>query len=173
MKRMYYWLLCVVGLFVAMLVVGCPNPNTPPNVEAVSKQFTKNYRDIEIIVNFMKSTNYTDIYISDTSGTMLTDLVQVSINDECVVSALKNTLGVEGGFLKVNKYGNTIWFLTWKGLQDIGCGISYTINETDIPDIPYCTELVPLSKTGWYYFVVDYNTWRSTGGHKTGDGSLS
>jgi hypothetical protein len=51
-------------------------------------------------------------------------------------------------------------------MNDVGCGVACAINDQDLPDIQYVTELLPMENEGWYYYVSDFNQWRLS----TGDG---
>ena len=166
MKKIIRYVLSLLCL--CALLAACSR--NIPSKEDIEGHFQDNYNDIQIVIDFMINTNYGSIYIDETNGTMRADLEKVNITDDNVKRAVKNLLGgflkQDGQYYSISMHNNTIEFHQWSGSQDIGCGIAYSINGTDIPDIEYCTELVPLSETGWYYYVDDYNTWRN----KTGDG---
>lgn len=159
-------LLCVYLLLlvasVCAVLISCSS--AIPDVKAVESHFQNNYEDIQIVVDFITNLEYSSVDISSADGTMLADLETMKIEDENVNSAVKRLLGTplakERQYYSVYKSGNTIEFCQWSSPHDIGCGIAYSINETYTPRIQYCTELVPLSQSGWYYYVDDYNTWR-------------
>ena len=138
---------------------GCAAWSAPPSISSVDQRLRDNYSDIETIVEFMANSGYKDIYIDDTSGKMLSDLVLMDISDELVRAAVSQVLG-SGAYKSISKQGNTIFLFQWHGSQDMGCGVAYSINPLEIPEIQFLTELVPLSTEGWYYFVDDYNKWR-------------
>lgn len=141
------------------LLTGCRYLITPPSVNAVDQKLQANITDVQMIISFMKNSEYEDIYIHDISGTMLADLVTVEIPDDAVKDAVHLLLGNDV-YKSIYKQGNTIKLLQWAGSSDIGCGIAYTINGIDPPEIQYMTQLLPLSAEGWYYYVSDFNTWR-------------
>ena len=115
----------------------------------------------------MVYTGYADIYIENTDGTMLVDasgtmqngLIEKQIDDDMVVAAVSQLLE-NREYVDINKIGNTIEFQQWSGLLDIGCGIAYTVNGTDAPEIQFATKLIPISEDGWFYYIYDYNEWR-------------
>ena len=134
--------------------------NTPPSINAVRNQFLSNKDEINVIVEYMIDSGYEDIYISSADGFMLADLVEIKIHDEECGAAIKKL--IQGNeYIHIAKNSNTIYFLQWRGLKDIGCGITYSINRTDAPEIQFATELVPLFDDGWFYYMSDYNRWRS------------
>lgn len=153
----------LLTLVLGMILTGCSSK--PPSVESVEEHFQNNYDDIQIVVEFMSNSGYNSIYIKGIDGMMLADLEDVPITDESVFDAVKRLLGTpltgNRQYYYVSKSSNTIEFYQWKGTAEIGCGIAYTINGTDIPDVQYATELVQLSEPGWYYYVDDYNAWRT------------
>ena len=168
MKKLLY-LPCT--LLVAFLFCLCLKSCFPvrPSFESIETHFRNNYEDIQIIVEFISGSTYNSVFINTSDGTMLADLETLEIEDENVKKAIKRLLG--GTFVRERQYysvsmsGNTIWLLQWKSPQDVGCGVTYSINKTDIMDaMDYITELVPLSEAGWYCYVDDYNAWR-TGKH--------
>ena len=136
----------ILAVVLAFLCAGCRS--TPPTVEAVEERFNENYDDILTIVSFMINSGHTDIQIRDCSGTMYVDFEWIDITDASVNSAVERLLGANL-YRYIFKNGNTIEFVQWTGQQDIGCGIAYTINGIDLPDIQYTTEIIPLAKDGW------------------------
>lgn len=134
--------------------------NSPPNANAVEELYIDNKEDIHTVVLFLENLKYQDIYIDTFDGEMLADMTQLAINDYEVVSAIK-CLFENNMFKSISKHGNTISLSHWSGLQDIGCGIAYSINGVDRPEVQFMTELVPLTEDGWFYYVDDYNKWRS------------
>lgn len=155
-----YYLLFVITILTVSLLTGCLVDNTPPNVSSVEKQFQNNYNAIQTIIEFIINTGYNNIYIQDSEGTMMADLKDLPIGDDDVLAAVQ-TLFKGGYYINISKIDNTITFLQWRGTKDIGCGIAYSINGVDAPEVQFMTKLVSLSEDGWFYYVSDYNTWRS------------
>ncbi len=149
--------------FSCFVLTGCFS--SPPDVETVETQFKDNYEDIQLVVDFIIGTDYQSIQINTTDGTMWADFETVEILDDAVNGAVERLLGRsfmdEGKYHFIYKSGHTIYLPQWSSSQDIGCGVAYSINETDLPRIQYCTELMPLIEKGWYYYVDDYNSWRT------------
>ena len=155
--------ICCICLLLPLTLSGCVIFSVPPSVSSVDQRLRDNCSDIQIIVDFMVNSGYEDIYINDTSGKMLADLVWTDISDETVSTAVYRLL-VNDAYQSISKIRSTIILRQWKGLQDIGCGIACSINALEMPEIEYMTELVPLSTEGWYYYVDDYNKWRVESG---------
>lgn len=151
--------LIVFVLFFTLLLPGCIDVTEPPTVDSVQQCFGDHYNEIQTIVDFLSAAEYENIYISETNGFMQANLTKTEIPDKSVSSAVSKLLKRE--YLNIYKSGNTIQFTQWRGSMDIICGIAYSVNGTDSPQIQYRTALVPLDKEGWYYFVSDYNKWRA------------
>ena len=143
-----------------MVLLSCCYQNTPPGIKTVQSQMDENINDIQSVVDFLKKSDYEKIYITNADGTMNADFKNEQIADINVCLAV-NHLFQDNQYLKICKDGNTVYLLQWKGLRDIGCGIAYTINGVDIPVIAYSTELLPLSNDGWFYYISDYELWKS------------
>lgn len=162
MKKNY---IVYLGVFLlacnlALFQIGCTQIESPPSIESVQNHYQEHREDIQIIINIFTASNYEHISIRNNDGTMLADLNIVSIDDKEVFSAVDSLLA-NGAYHHIIKNENTIYLLQWKGIRDIGCGIAYSINRVDNPQIEFETQLVPLSDDGWFYYVSDYNTWQS------------
>lgn len=153
------FLLALMSLTV-MALIRCSDNNIPPSVAMVQDCYREHAEDIQTIVDFLSSLEYEDIYITDNNGKMLADLTRIQIEDQSVSNAIDRILDSKA-YQHINKNGNTISLLQWKGIRDIGCGIAYSVNGTNSPEIEFVTQLTPLSDDGWYYYVSDYNTWRN------------
>lgn len=134
--------------------------SNPPSVASVESRFEDNYNDIQVVVEFMANSSCSSIIIKGNDGTMRADLATVTIDNISVCDAVERLLGPNGAYHSISKRGSTVTIRQWRGLTDIGCGIAYSINETSTPSVEYATELEPLSRAGWYYYVDDYNEWR-------------
>ena len=162
-----YRLPLLAFLLTLVVLFNCCTLNKQPEPNQVYQQFLKHKELIQMITNYMVDTGYTNIYLSagketmnvDADGTMSQGLVEMKISDDAVCAAIQ-LLFKSKAYIDIDKHDNTIIFLQWMGVQDIGCGIAYSINHIDYPSGEFFTELVPLSEPGWYYFVYDYNQWR-------------
>lgn len=157
---MRYSLLSIFVVLYCVALSGC-TPDAP-SIESVETCFESNYEDILTVVDFIANSDCDLIIIRGSDGTMRADSETVTIEEENVYNAVKRLLVSNGAYCLISKYKNTIQFEQWQGsIVDIGCGIAYSINETDWPYIEFATEIEPLSRSGWYYYVDDYNAWRT------------
>lgn len=147
-------LLCLIISFFG----GCRSLTSPPTVQSIEEHFFENYDDINFITEYMTTSVYRSIYINAASGEMFVDGNTKIIPDEAVLNTIKRLF--ESGYGVITKDDNTICFQQWTRFMGAGCGIAYSINGSDLPQKQYLTELVPLSKDGWYYYVDDYEQWR-------------
>lgn len=164
MKKVFR-IICSLFLIMSIcsILIGCSSE--PPDVVFVEEHFRNNQEDIQTVVDFILSTEYSSVIIDTTDGTMLADLETVEINKENVNGAIKRLLGETLGdsrqYYSIYRSLNTIKLSQWENAHDCGCGVAYAIYDGVAPVIQYCTELVPLSEDGWYYYVDDYNAWRT------------
>ncbi len=148
-----------LALMICVLIIVCFS--IPPSIASVESNFENDYNDIQVVVDFMVNSDYTTISIQGNDGTMRADFATVTIDDKRVCEAVERLLGPYGAYDDIYKDNNTVTIDLWRGITDIGCGIAYSINETETPNVAYATELKPLSRAGWYYYVDDYNAWRT------------
>ena len=153
-------IIILLVLAVALSISGCFAPNPQPTVNDVQSSLDRDMEYLSIIVLFMCSTQYENIYIIDNNGMMLAempgDLENVKIEDNNVVDAIEYLLWNQK-YREICKLGNTIYFMQWSSVHERDCGIAYSINGVDQPEIPYMTECVPLSQENWFYCFADYN----------------
>ena len=134
-------------------------PRTPPSIGSVEKSFDKYQEDIEHVVNFLIEEKYESILIRDSSGMMQADLQWMEIHEDNILDALNRLFALRDN-MQIYKDGNTIKLLWWTHPQNISSSIAYSVNKTDLPDVQYATEILPMSDDGWYYVIADYNAWR-------------
>lgn len=154
----FFSALVIIVLVFSIVLSSCKKMMSPPDVQTVEKKFFQCYDDIQVIVDYLAESQYGSIYICNDSGMMSVGTYKMEITDPSVLAALKRL--VDENYSVINKYGNTIHFQQWTRFTDAGCGIAYSINHKDAPEIEYLIELTPLSTEGWYYYVDDYNEWR-------------
>ena len=159
-------LIVLVVFFVSLILISnlmfslLEKADTPPEIGVVQEQFQNRCADISLVVDYLAASGYENVYINDREKDMLADFVRMPIDDLEIYTVITDLF--ESGYCtQINKIGNTIYLLQWKGIRDIGCGVAYSINGIDLPKIQYATELVPLSEDSWYYYVADYNETRS------------
>ena len=152
------WITLVL-LLVALVSIlpACAGSDARLDMNRAQKILRDNRNDINIVTDFLSELDYCNVYIRNDGEHMQADLVDIYINDARVSEATKRLLDT---YVNINKIGNTIYLLQVKG-PDIGYGIAYSINGTDTPEVQFMTELTPLTEDGWFFYISDYNTWRS------------
>lgn len=159
-KCMQIFCLVILVSLLATNLAGCSG-NTPPDFTTVHEHYLKHSRDISTVLDFLVSSGYEDISIRDCDGTMRADFNTVSIENDAVNEAIGRLIS-NSAYQNIYKNGNSVSFLQWSGIRDIGCGIAYSINGTDAPEIRFATQLTPFSESDWFYYVADYNAWRDS-----------
>lgn len=161
-KCMQIFCFVILVSLLASSLAGCGG-NTPPDFATVHEHYLKHSQDISTVLNFLISSGYEDISIRDGSGTMRADFNTISIANDAVNEAIGGLIS-DSAYMNIYKNGNSTSFLQWSGIRDIECGIAYSINGTDVPEIQFATQLTPLPEDGWFYYVADYNAWRDSHG---------
>lgn len=167
MKKIIMWIL--IPLLAIGLVSCYRNAFYPPSIQSVEDQLLDNYEELSLIKDFFLQSGYSSIYIHSANGYMFADMKNILIPDDNVREIIK-ALIADAKYSVIIKDGNTIWFQQWTRFTDAGAGLAYSPSETELNKIQYLTEYEPLSEVNWYYYVDDYNEWRSSS--STGDGSV-
>ena len=150
-----FLVLIAVFLVVINIFVGCTN-REPPSLEEMEDYWETNREDILLVTNFLMQQEG-DVFI-DYDGYSFESWFDVPIPDKIhnAVKRLRNTQRI-----CVSKSENTIQFIIWiPPMTEIDSGLAFSINGTDLPSIAYATVITPLSESGWYYYVADFNEWR-------------
>ena len=153
--------LCVfLCLLLALSTCGCSGLGSEvPTVAEIQEIFVRDRELLLLIKDYFISTDDVELYIDEDCETARAGLNgSVHIDDATVVSALQQLKA--RGYRFFSKDGNTICFGIWARLQDVGCGIAFSMDGEAI-SVQYLTEAVPLSEDGWYYYVDDFNEWRT------------
>ena len=162
----YYRRMIICVLVAAIMLVslsGC-SIMEPPSRAKVERRFNKHYTDIQIVVDFMISSEYETIIMDsdERTGLQCTD----GYHYESIALALDSEIEeavdrlLDGKYEKISKSNNTIRLVQWRRFNDVGCGVAYAINSQGLPEVQYVTELIPMETEGWYYYVSDFNQWR-------------
>lgn len=160
MKRSY--ISCIITTFVVMLfffVLKLYSVNIPPDVHAVQCSFDENKDDFLLITSYLQSTQFDDVYISDSSGHVIADRTSSYISNDEVCHVIFR-LFESDTCKQINKMDTTISFLLWVGLQDVGCGIVYSEDIENSIEREWLTKVIPLEDENWFYYISDYNAWR-------------
>ena len=135
---------------------------SPPSAKDMESFVNENWNDISLVNEYLLGLGDRNAIISDDDGSILIALVDQSIEDDAVRGAIRALW--KSGCIGITKYNedNAITYTIWKRTFDeADCGIVYAIDHTLRPEVQFQTELVPLSGEGWYYYLAEYNKWRS------------
>lgn len=153
----------LTAVFLVILLRTC-SIMEPPKIAEVEIVFQLNRDDIQIVVDFMISSEYKTIRIDAEGSTGLKSTdgyhfeTQEIILDQKTQEAANRLLS--GKYKTISKSENTITLHQWNWFNDVSCGAAFTINSQDLPGVPYVTKLIPMKQEGWYYYVADFNQWR-------------
>lgn len=152
------WIALVFLLMTLVSILpACAGSDSLLDMGRAQQTLQDNRNDINTVTVFLSELDYCNVYVRDDGEHMQADLVDIYIDNAKVSEATKRLLET---YVSINKIGNTIYLLQAKG-PDIGYGIAYSINGTDTPEVQFMTELTPLTEDGWFFYISDYNTWRS------------
>lgn len=154
----------IVALLTSIIIVR-KAIGIPPKFEKIEQQFTENYDEIQQAADFLIDSGYKSIHInSDLSvcyvsdGQVYFEEMHNMTTDTDKLSAAEK-LFRDMDILELSKNNNVIEICVWKRF-DVYCGICYSMDQNGVPDVQFLTESKPLNKTGWYYYVADYDKWR-------------
>lgn len=150
--------LCVIIAIFSYAFIDKSQLSSPPVIEEAEKYFEKNRKDLEIVVKFLMQEE-NDVYIvryshrwENWENTELTNDVRNAIkrlrNGQNKICVTKNE----------DNIGITIWFPI---VPEMSGGFVYSINGKEPPVVQYATTMKPLSEPGWYFYIEDFNTWRT------------
>jgi len=152
----------IIISYAALFFAG--NPVFMPSTASIEASFKQNRSDLLAVSEYVKSLEYDTVYITKDGVVSVADYEsgqrgeRIEISDQDVVAAVER-LFQKSNFHVISSIPNEfIEFQKWSA-RDIGCGIAYSFDE-DKPAIEFVTELIPLSESGWYYYVSDFNTYR-------------
>ena len=160
MKKWCALIGAVAAVCLILIAAAYPALNTPPDAAAMERYVDENWEDIQVLLSFLQTSGYTDVYISAPDKPVFADFRSIEISDSQTCEAV-GRLMKRNAFRQIDKMDGNVFFLKWVGLQDIGCGVMYAENPEEAIEQEFLTEVVPLPYEGWYYYVSDYNAWRS------------
>ena len=140
---------------------------TSPSVEDVESFVTENWNDISVINDYLLELGDRDAYISDNDGSILIELHDGKIEDDAVMQSVQSLWKKGCDSIYKNRERNSISYSLWhRTMGGVECGFEYAIDHTLFPEVQYQTEMNPLSEEGWYYYLSEYEKWRSEHGSK-------
>ena len=152
----------------ALFIILFLSPNVP-GIDFMKDEFDKNREDFYLIIEYLLNSDFSDIRIHRSSqlGSGIIEMFvwpemeRIVVSDPNVSDAINRLFGQ--GYRSINKSGNGISFLRWTTL-DAGRGIVFSIDgssPTQADGLQFLIEIQPLSEDGWYFYVDDFNVWRS------------
>lgn len=162
------WMAMFVFLTLTLIPESCLRQ--PPNVEEVESFMDKNWESIVLVNDYLLGLGDRDAIIDCEEGDILIDLVLQQIEDDAVREAIQSLRreGCTGISKTINTddIKNAIDYLIWiRTIGGVSCGFVYAIDHTRPPKLQYQTELIPLSREGWYYYIENYEEWRENNRH--------
>lgn len=123
--------------------------------------FELDHNQMKTVAEYLISMeNYSDILIENPNGTMTVGIRnEIKITDHKVRSAILFLFSK--GYDRIEKKDNTISFERWYDLFERFRGYAFSTDESAELTIEFLTETKKMQKNGWYYYVSDYNEWRS------------
>lgn len=156
MRRLVVTIVSV--LLVMFCIAGCQSALRPPSMEKVQSQFLNNQDDILTVTEYLCNSDCDSIIIRKGERNAWADGNAVDIDDIDVRNAATRLLQ---HYQCITKSGNTIHLTQWIRGNDVGCGVAYSINGVDTPEIEFLTHIEQIPGTDWCYYIDDYNEWRS------------
>lgn len=156
-------LLCIVALLLTLFFSSCKQ-KSQPSLDEIYREFQENQGDFQQIANYFSSVKYESIFIDSDDEFFWADFHEYPFDemDAKVYNAI-NYLFKEKGYLGISKSNIQLGveFRMWTDNRSIDCGVIYAVHNDTEPQPEFVVELVPLPEEGWYYYVSDYNKWRS------------
>ena len=131
----------------------------PPELEQMEASFQENREQIFIVRDFLIVSGYQAAFIRSTDDPMR--LGSNYIDNEYVLGALNHLF--QDGYGIISKSNDNIIFLIWS-TRNHGRGIVYSIygnTPTESDGLDFLIRIEPLSEEGWYFYVENFNVWRS------------
>lgn len=128
--------------------------------------FEQDYCELVKMVEYLESLEDVEsVNIDSTDGTMLvhyTDdriVKDVEITEEEVVSTV--SVLMKKGYYNITKHSNTVYFARWRNQFGCSKGFAFSVDGLDELDIQFLIGRMELGEADWYYYISDYNEWRS------------
>ena len=155
----------VILIFVMVsLFCSCNEFSDPPTVDDIEGFFTENEGYIQTVADYLLHIEYDYAYLyrEDGGSRFLSNREYHEIEDVKTRESIKELFNKGCLFIGKEEELNSLHFRIWsKTNGNIDCGLSHDIKYEDEPKVQFQTELVPLNKDGWYYYLAEYEKWRS------------
>ena len=155
MERMRICFLCVI---IILSLCACCVIGKTPTIESVNKLYADYKEEIDTVVSFLASAEYSVIIISDSSGTMIADLQKIDIPDPNLRKTINHLIDNEI-VKKFYKKNDSIELNIWNH-KETRYWMACSTDDT-VPSVQYATEVVPMDEAGWYFVIASYSEWRN------------
>lgn len=136
------------------------NPQTKET--QMKAQFSRDYDELMIVVEYLKNSEYNYICIYDSTNSGKMDAVvnriweEIDIDNEEIVQVVESLK--KKGYEVVAKSNGTITFQRWSERGKY-IGVIYSEDEL-LNGTDFFTEINKLSELGWYIYKEDYQEWK-------------
>ena len=101
------------------------------------------------------------MFIDEREESMWADFEYVEVENVDVADSIHSLLRGRCQHISKSTSDNMICFVLWTSLVFDECaGIAMSLDGVNPPKPEFCTELVKINDSGWYYYYSDYETWR-------------
>ena len=118
----------------------------PPDKKEAEKVLQRDLEALMTVTQHLENSAIDRVYIDKTFPVD-------KIEDDAISAAYKRLF--KDRYQHIVKEGNTVIFVVWIHFGT-DYGIAYSINAKEKPDLPYSAEVVPLSESGWFFYVRRY-----------------
>jgi len=157
--------LCLGGIYLLLSFFVLPffwSLQSRPTESQAERNFNSNRRDLQLITDYLISSNFDEISIRlDSEIDVRSGLTRVSISDGTVNAAIQRLSRRGYRIIAMNEEG--VRFLRWVYFEQ-GRGFAYLPQGRTAEEgeglLPFMIELEPLSEDGWYFYVEWFSEWR-------------
>lgn len=157
-KSLFVFILCCAISFVGF--TGCQLKQDLPDAASIQDKFDRNEENITLVTEYLLALSYPDAWIHEPNRTFFSEFEWHTIEDEKVCEAIETLW--KNGISNIYKEtdDNSVSFVMWSSFQEIDCGVAFSMDGINSPSVQFMTQVEPLTQSGWYYYVADYNQWR-------------
>ena len=172
-KVLLSFFIILLNVFILISLAGCGNFASPhQTLEDMEYDFHVNNVHLLAVVEYLINVGYDRItvrpigrdvrrsHVDEIELFMFETRSWIPVDNKEVCYSL-NAL-FDAGYQSITKSENFIRFVRWAGL-DVGRGLVYSIDGSipDETDIQFLTFIEPISEPRWFFYVSDFNEWRS------------
>ncbi len=152
----------ITAVLIILITINRSCQQDLPTEEEGEAWLNDSFDSLTVVANYLETYDYPLILIKSADGKMnllLSEIVE--IDDRKVNEAIADLFSRGIKSISMDEEDNCIAFDWWRNQFGVCVGLAYSLDGTDDFEIQYMTKRVPLSKERWYYFVDDYETYRS------------